>query len=999
MKLSLRTGSGLVIALWLCLAIGIGVDLYNSRERELHNAEKVAGTLSRVLDGHLTATVQKIDLRLSEFVENHRVEVIARAPRQLIEPELAQFLALFPEALSFRIADAEGRYIYDAGGTLAPANIADRAYFRKLRDTPDAGLVVSEPIESRVTGDWVFVLARRLDDGAGRFAGVVLTAVRADFFAHFYSSLDVGKNGGVALWSDDLQLVARWPQQGDRRGIRLEGTPILQELAAGRQVGSFRRTAQIDKLPRLIVFRKVEHLPFVITIGLAEEEFLAEWRRRALSYAFLGTILTGLLLVLVRNWTQNYARATALAERMTAAYRAKEQEARALIDAIPDPAWLVDTEARLLAVNTSFCRMLGLSMDQLLGKTTFDLFPAESAEQLRAAQLRVYRENQPVREELWFDTGKGRRPYEFVRVPVYGPDGQPRGLAGVAWDISLRVEAEQRQRLVAQVFENSSEGLLILDGQRRVVMCNRTFEQGSGYSLADLAGRDPVCLAAARNGEGFVDRVDREVLATGYWRGEAWVRGKAGVEYPVWCNISLVIDDEGEVQNYIVQTADLRERKAAEARIEALATRDAMTDLPNRQGFIRVLDAWLAAGRGGALLIFDLDNLGRVNDAFGHEAGDDLLRATGLRLRRLLREDDVLGRLGGDQFGVLTAGRNDPAAVETVVVKLLDAIAQPTPIDGSEVVSTACAGICLFPADGADSAALLRNADAAMHSAKAGGTNSFRFFAANMNQDMAERLRLESDLRGALERREFLVHYQPQYDLATQRLIGVESLLRWRHPELGIVPPNLFIPLAEETRLILPIGRWVLIEACRQNRAWQDAGLPPWIVAVNLSALQFQDGSIVDQVSEALVLSGLAPHWLELEITESVIMHDPERIVGLLGQLKALGVRLSIDDFGTGYSSLAYLKRFPLDKIKIDRSFVTDLERDPNDAAIVRMVIGIAKELELKVIAEGVETAGQRDFLRDHACDEVQGYLYSRPVPAETIPDLAINPASLPPAA
>jgi diguanylate cyclase (GGDEF)-like protein len=493
-------------------------------------------------------------------------------------------------------------------------------------------------------------------------------------------------------------------------------------------------------------------------------------------------------------------------------------------------------------------------------------------------------------------------------------------------------------------------------------------------------------LASPRYDASLDARVREEITTHGSWHGEIWLRAKSGEEVPVWCNVSVVFDAEGKTLNIIIQTADLRERKAAEARIESLATRDQMTGLPNRQGFVRILDAWLATGRGGALLIFDLDHLGRVNDAFGHESGDSMLRTTGQRLRRLLREDDALGRLGGDQFGVLTAGRSDAEAVETVVRKLLDAIAQPMPIDGSAVVSTACAGICLFPADGTDSAALLRNADAAMHRAKAGGANQFRFFALSMNEEMAERLRLESDLRGALDRSEFLLHYQPQYELAGQRPIGVECLLRWRHPELGVVPPSLFIPLAEETRLILQIGRWVLIEACRQNRAWQDAGLPPCIVAVNLSALQFHDGSIVDQVSEALVLSGLDPRWLELEITESVIMHDPEHVAALLGRLKALGVRLSIDDFGTGYSSLAYLKRFPLDKIKIDRSFVTDLEHDPNDAAIVRMVIGIAKELELKVIAEGVETEGQRDFLHRHACDEVQGFLFSRPLPVEAIP-------------
>jgi diguanylate cyclase (GGDEF)-like protein/PAS domain S-box-containing protein len=997
MKLLLRAGGSVVLLLWLCLVTWIGFDLRNSLVRERNNATQVAGTLAQALESHLQATVQKIDLRLSEFVDHHSEQIARHAPRRVVEPELAEFLALFPEAQDFAVADAAGNFIYDASSTLATAGIGDRAYFIKLRDDPGAGLVVSEPLESRVTKDWVFVLARRLAAADGRFVGVVLTTVRSDFFERFYSRLDIGRNGVIALWSTELQQVARWPRQDEWRGGKLAGSPILERLAAGETAGSFGRSGQYDKQRRLVVFRKTADLPFVITVGLAEEEFLAEWRRRAIAYALLGTILSLALLALGRSWTRSHARATELARRMTEAYRAKEEEGRALIDAIPDPAWLVDTEARILAINEAFCRMVGQPMDALIGKTTFELFAPETAERLREAQLRVYSENAPVREELWFDVGKGKRPYEFLRVPVYDAAGKPRGLAGVAWDISLRVEAEQRQRLVAQVFENSNEGLLIIDTERRIVLCNRAYERMLGYTSDELVGRDPMMLASPRYDASLDARVREEITTHGSWHGEIWLRAKSGEEVPVWCNVSVVFDAEGKTLNTIIQTADLRERKTAEARIESLATRDQMTGLPNRQGFVRILDAWLAAGHGGALLIFDLDHLGRVNDAFGHEAGDSMLRTTGQRLRRLLREDDALGRLGGDQFGVLTAGRSDAEAVETVVRKLLDAIAQPMPIDGSAVVSTACAGICLFPADGADSAALLRNTDAAMHRAKAGGANQFRFFALSMNEEMAERLRLESDLRGALDRHEFLLHYQPQYELANRRPIGVESLIRWRHPELGIVPPNLFIPLAEETRLILPIGRWVLIEACRQNRAWQDAGLPPCIVAVNLSALQFHDGSIVDQVSEALVLSGLDPRWLELEITESVIMHDPERVAALLGQLKALGVRLSIDDFGTGYSSLAYLKRFPLDKIKIDRSFVTDLEHDPNDAAIVRMVIGIAKELELKVIAEGVETEGQRDFLHRHACDEVQGFLFSRPLPVEAIPAI-LSPDGPPPA-
>ena len=984
-----RLGGKIVLALWLCLAVWIGVDLYHSRERQRQHAEQIAATLTRVLEGHLQATVHKIDLHLSEFIENRRGNVIQRAPRPIVEQELAKYLALFPEVLGFRIADGTGSFIYDTSGTHYGIDIADLPIFRKLRDEPGSGLVVSEPLESRITKEWVLILARRIDDDAGRFAGILIAAVRTDYFEQFFSQLDVGSHGVVALWSSKLHLVARWPRQDALRGQNLMGSTIAEQIAAGNASGSFSRVGQIDSHRRLVSFRKVEGLPFVFTVGLAEQEFLAEWKRRVIVYTGLGALLAIALLFMVRGWQRNYAGTERLARQMTAAFRAKAEEGRALLDAIPDPAWLVDTEGRILAINEAFCRTVGHPMDELIGKTAFNLFPPEVAARLREAQLRVYRGNAPVREEFVFDTDTGKRPFEFLRVPVYDDAGKPRGIAGVAWDISLRVEAEQRQRLVTQVFDNSSEGLLIIDAHGMIVLCNRAYERMLGYTSAELVGRDAMFLAASGYDAILDARVREEIATHGNWHGEVWLRAKAGEEIPVWCNVSVVPDAAGQPLNHIIQTVDLREHKAAEARIESLATRDQMTNLLNRHGFVRTLDTWLGGGRKGALLVFDLDNLGRINDAFGHAAGDALLNLTGQRLRYLLREDDVLGRLGGDQFGVIAAGRNDPEAVETIVHKLLEAIAQPMPVDGSEVVSTACAGICLFPQDGAEPAVLLRNADAAMHRAKAAGANQFRFFALHMNEEMAERLRLESELRGALERREFLLHYQAQYELDTHRLIGVECLLRWRHPELGLVPPNRFIPLAEETRLILPIGNWVLNEACRQNRAWQEAGLPPWLVAVNLSALQFHDASIVDDVRAALALSGLEPRWLELEITESVVMQDPEHVVSLLGQLKELGVRLSIDDFGTGYSSLAYLKRFPLDKIKIDRSFVTDIEHDPNDAAIVRMVIGIAKELELKVIAEGVETVGQRDFLRSHACDEAQGYLFSRPVPPEDIPALA----------
>jgi len=331
---------------------------------------------------------------------------------------------------------------------------------------------------------------------------------------------------------------------------------------------------------------------------------------------------------------------------------------------------------------------------------------------------------------------------------------------------------------------------------------------------------------------------------------------------------------------------------------------------------------------------------------------------------------------------------DDSRSVATVARHLLDILSHPVKMQGSDVVTTACAGITLFPQDASDTAILLRNVDTAMHHAKRGGQNAYHFFSPELNERMVARLLLESELRLALQLRQLELHYQPQVEIGGGRIIGFEALLRWNHPRLGMVSPAEFIPLAEESRLILPIGAWVLTEACRQARQWQDAGLPPTVVAVNLSAVQFQERDLVAQVSAALMSSGLAPRWLELEITESVIMQEPERTAGILEELKCLGVRLSIDDFGTGYSSLAYLKRFPIDKIKIDRSFIRDVVQSPGDAAIVRMVIAMAGELERKVIAEGVETTEQLDFLRLHQCHEFQGFLCSRPVPAGRVPEL-----------
>jgi len=441
------------------------------------------------------------------------------------------------------------------------------------------------------------------------------------------------------------------------------------------------------------------------------------------------------------------------------------------------------------------------------------------------------------------------------------------------------------------------------------------------------------------------------------------------------------------------------EKQRADERIEYLASHDSLTGLPNREmfnGLLRhTIDTARRSGRWFALLFIDLDRFKIINDSLGHDAGDMLLVEVASRLHEALRASDIVARLGGDEFVVILDGTSDRGDVERVASHLLSVLGQPMQLSGHECHSTASIGIALYPEHGDDAATLTKNADMAMYQAKEDGKNSFRFFSGEIKVQSIERLRLESELRRAVERRQFSLHYQPKVDLGTGQITGVEALLRWKHPELGQVSPAQFIPLAEETGLIVPIGRWVLREACAQNMTWQRGGLRPVSMAVNLSPRQFADEHLLNDVDEALQASGMSAVLLQLEVTESMVMRNVARAVRVLNAIQDRGIRLAIDDFGTGYSSMSLMKQFPIDTIKIDRSFVRDLPRDSEDQAIAQAIISMGKALGMTVVAEGVETAEQHAFLRNHDCDEMQGYLFSKPLPAGELATLLQSPSVL----
>lgn len=556
-----------------------------------------------------------------------------------------------------------------------------------------------------------------------------------------------------------------------------------------------------------------------------------------------------------------------------------------------------------------------------------------------------------------------------------------------ALETTQRQQAQERLRLWASVFEKTVEGISICDQSGKIVSVNEAFSQMTGYSQEEALGQTHRLLQSGRHDQGFYQDMWMHILAEGQWEGEIWNRRKNGEVYPEWLKIISAHNEHDEVTHYISISSDVTERKKLDERLAHLVHDDALTGLPNRALLIdRLGQMIVGASRQDfhvGLLFINLDRFKNVNDSLGHAAGDLLLQKTAARIKKLVRAEDTLARMGGDEFIVLMPRVHKPEDVLVVAEKLTDSMQQPIEIEGRELLITMSIGMALFPDDGKTASDLIRNADAAMDKAKAEGGNNFMFYTENMNWEAFAALTMEQQLRKAVENGELLLHYQPQIDLMSGEIVGAEALLRWQHPEKGLVLPSLFVSIAEDRGLIVSIGEWVLQQACRQVAAWQHEGLRPIMVAVNVSAKQFQYSGFVQQVTDAIRAAGIEAKYLELELTESIVMKDAEMAINLLRTLHEKGLKLSIDDFGTGYSSLSYLRRFPLDKLKIDQSFIRDMDGDLQTNSIVRGIIFLAKSLKLRVIAEGVETLEQFNILRSMQCEEMQGYFYSKPVPAE----------------
>jgi diguanylate cyclase (GGDEF)-like protein/PAS domain S-box-containing protein len=678
--------------------------------------------------------------------------------------------------------------------------------------------------------------------------------------------------------------------------------------------------------------------------------------------------------------------------RMRRTLRASEERLNLALESAQEGLWDWDLRSDKVFFSAGYAALLGLQPDAL-GKTRGHwlqlLHPDDLAhyEQTLASILNTgSQEAFEVTLRLRHQDGDYRWIQSRGQLQLDAM-GRAERVIGTASDISQRRADEHSLRQAAAVFDATQDGVLVTDSKQLIVHVNPAFTRITGYTPEEIIGRQPSLLSSGRHDQAFYQRLWHALTTRGCWSGEVWNRRKNGEVYPQWQRIRAIRDEQGELSHYVAVFSDISALKRSQSELDHLAHHDPLSGLPNRLLFTERVENALNRAKSeqqGAVLLIDLDHFKHINESLGHNIGDLLLKAVGERLGSQLDNGMTLARLGGDEFGLLCENCLDAPQAASLAQQLLNSLGSPFCLNGHEFYMSASIGISLFPGDAETFEQVLRNADSALSKAKTSGREGYAFYTQELTEFARRRVELVSALHHALDNHELRVYYQPLHDLASGDLIGAEALVRWQHPQRGLVAPGEFIPIAEDSGLIGAIDAWVLQQACRQMMLWKGQAQAPQFVAVNVSSRLFSRGGLDLLVAGVLAETGLDPVYLELEVTESAVMDNPDAALALLDRLRALGVRLAIDDFGTGYSSLARLKRLPVHKLKLDMSFVRGLPDDSDDAAITRAVVALGHSLDLKVLAEGIERPEQMEFLRKIGCDYGQGYLFGRPQPVES---------------
>ncbi len=987
MRFSRHIGPALLLGVAaLALAVALGYKLVRERQTAIEVARWETQSFARVLEEHARQTLLRVGSNLAQ----------ARSALGGLQHTTGGDLARLRQSLSatlpadrliqyFLVLDAQGQRVLTtlSGPDVPVGAFAGADYFVAHVSGADRELVFGAVQWGGVPGQWLLPVSLAVRGPAGELRGVLVAMVQASHFQSFYDSIDHQGEGFTTLFSSSGVAVVTSPYADAVVGRNWSQSPLFQQHLPQWPTGTVQQRVVRDNVERIYSYRALNDYPVVVSYGLALDGILADWRTAAWRDGLLG--LAGMVLLgLAAARLARTERRRLMAEKTLAE---SEASYRSLIDFSP-VGIAVQKAGRIVYANPAAVSILGAqSAQQLLGRRLLRFVHRDVRRLTHTRMREALALGRKLEVRIVCIDGSA------IDVEVQAtmiPFEREQAVRVSIQDITQRKRVEANLRIAATAFE-SQEGVVVTDTKNVILRVNNAFTQMTGYSAEEAVGRTPRLLHSGRQDASFYEAMWKVIQETGSWQGELWNRRKNGEEYPEHLSITAVRDGQGTLTHYVATMIDITLRRAAADEIERLAFFDPLTRLPNRRLLMDRLRQALAGctrhNRHGALLFLDLDHFKTLNDTLGHDLGDALLRQVAQRLGRVVREGDTVARLGGDEFVVLLEDLDEgarEAAEQTQAIgeKILAALNLPYQLDDThQNHSTASVGAVLFSEQQQSFDDLLRQTDLAMYAAKAAGRNTIRFFDPQMQADISERAALEVDLRTALAERQFELYYQKQvrHDGSA---VGAEVLIRWIHPQRGMILPGGFIAQAEETGQIIAIGDWVLRSACMQLKRWEsDPGCEGLCLAVNVSARQFRQADFVQQVRDVLQATGARADRLKLELTESTVLHNVQDTIATMHALKTLGVRFSIDDFGTGQSSLSYLTQLPLDQLKIDQSFVRNIGIRPVDALIAQTIIGMANNLGLEVIAEGVETQAQRTFLERHGCLLCQGYLFGRPVP------------------
>ena len=994
-----QTTTYLGIVVMVIIWGGIYVLAGQEHERAYQDAGRQGGNLARVLEEYIRRVVQQSDrdllaLRRAYQKDPEHFDIARWVARTQPHNDLT---------LQYGIADTDGFVTQSSLGPLTkPVYVGDRDHFKFQRAAAADVLYISAPVTGHVSGKLSIQFSRRLAGVDGSFAGVVAISLDIEQLESFFGSLDIGHDGVVSLLRDDGVVLARSGRDPGAR--KLAGTTIvnapmfdaLRQSQNGSYWNSAGSRAHFDGVSRLISYRAVSGLPLIAVVGLAASDIFSETDATLRKYLFAGMILTAMALIVMIVGATREARILSTAADLRRSKAAVEQSNRLLQTALKHMAHglcMFDCDQRLVVCNERYATMYGLDAEQIgAGTTLRSILEARMRTNMAPENGEQY-----IRDRLK-EVARGVAYYVENRLSngrIYAVSHRPMpegGWVATHIDITEQRRAEQERddtRLfLDSIIENTPVAVVVKDAKtRKYVLVNRAFETMLGLARSECLGRTVFDIHNPKDAHN-IDAADTESLQDAEQIKYKEIETNTPLRGARMLATSRIVirDSQGEAKLLIAVIEDATERKKAEQRIAFLAHHDALTGLANRAALIQKIEEATARQRRRnepfSVSLLDLDRFKQVNDTLGHPAGDALLIEVATRLKALLRETDVLARLGGDEFAIVQAGECDQCdAARGLAERIIEALGKPFKIDSGDVSIGTSIGIALAPAPRSDASDLLKMADLALYRAKSAGRNGYCFFDPQMSEIASARHEIEGDLRRAIRQSELELHYQPIIDARTRKVCGAEALVRWRHPTKGLLYPDLFIPLAEETGLITQIGEWVLRAACAEAVTW-----PADVkVAVNLSLVQFRKPDLSDIVGRALVESGLRPERLELEVTETALIESAAECLPALRQFKSLGITIVLDDFGTGYSSLSQLAMFPFDKIKIDKSFTQNMTKRSECAAIISATLTLAQSLDIATTAEGVETVDQYRILRLAGVSSLQGYLFKRPGPASEI--------------